>query len=148
MKPEITLPATTFTQQFSSTPRGARLARMSAVRQLVAWGWPHDSEMCDTAALLVAELAANAVRHGRVPGRDFRLCLTLVTGPDRPDPAVLRIDVSDARGEKVPVRGGGEAEPGAECGRGLLLVDALATRWGTEPRDPVGKTVWAEVPLP
>ena len=29
-------------------------------------------------------------------------------------------------------------------GRGLLLVTALAGRWGVEPYPPGGKTVWAE----
>ncbi|WP_244174418.1 ATP-binding protein, partial [Streptomyces murinus] len=32
----------------------------------------------------------------------------------------------------------------AECGRGLVLVAALAERWGVE-RGPGGKTVWCEV---
>lgn len=36
----------------------------------------------------------------------------------------------------------------AEGGRGLLLVEALASRWGTTPYPPSGKTVWACLPLP
>jgi hypothetical protein len=32
-----------------------------------------------------------------------------------------------------------------ESGRGLVLVEALAVRWGWAPRRPLGKTVWAEV---
>ncbi|MCD9593979.1 hypothetical protein [Streptomyces sp. 8ZJF_21] len=32
-------------------------------------------------------------------------------------------------------------------GRGLLLVESLATRWGIDPRHPCGKTVWAEIQL-
>ncbi|WP_329368917.1 hypothetical protein [Streptomyces sp. NBC_01483] len=35
-----------------------------------------------------------------------------------------------------------------ETGRGLLLVDALTARWGTEPWPPSGKVVWAEIGLP
>jgi len=31
-------------------------------------------------------------------------------------------------------------------GRGLLIVDALAERWGVRPRDP-GKTVWAHLAI-
>ncbi|MGX1116852.1 hypothetical protein RKD37_002215 [Streptomyces ambofaciens] len=38
--------------------------------------------------------------------------------------------------------------PEAEHGRGLLLVDALADRWGVFDRVPVGKTVRAELDLP
>ena len=34
----------------------------------------------------------------------------------------------------------------AEGGRGMLLVDRLADRWGAEPR-PVGKRVWFELSL-
>ncbi|MFG2193674.1 ATP-binding protein [Streptomyces sp. NPDC048639] len=144
MKPEITLPATRFSQRFSSTPRGARLARISAVQQLAAWGRPHGGEVSEAVALVVAELAANAVRHGRVPGRDFGLRLTLA---DEPGPPFLRIEVSDARGESAPGPTAGAADPDEESGRGLLLVAAVAARWGVEPRVPVGKTVWAELPL-
>lgn len=46
----------------------------------------------EAAEQVVAELAANAVLHGRVPGRDFRLRLTLRTD------GALRIEVTDARG--------------------------------------------------
>jgi anti-sigma regulatory factor (Ser/Thr protein kinase) len=88
--------------------------------------------------LLVAELASNAVRHGRVPGRNFRLRLALVAAA-----RTIRIEVSDAREDRLPVR---PQAPSAEeeTGRGLLLVELLATRWGVTPRHPVGKTVWAE----
>lgn len=79
-----------FTQRFSSTPRGARLGRRFALLTLHDWGIPHRSELSDDAALLVAELAGNAVTHGRVPGRDFELRMALLEG-------VLRIEVSDAR---------------------------------------------------
>lgn len=130
------------TQQFPSTPRGARLARRLVVRRLEEWGCPPASDASCTVALLVAELASNAVRHGRVPGRDFRLRLALET-PTR----TIRIEVSDAREDRLP------AVPSTltaddESGRGLLLVDLLATRWGTTPRMPVGKTVWAECGAP
>lgn len=90
---QLTAPARTFTQRFSSTPRGARLARHLTAHQLDAWGVPYGTVDSDTAALLVAELAANAVTHGRVPGRDFELALFLGGG-------LLRIAVSDARGER------------------------------------------------
>ncbi|MGX1313644.1 anti-sigma regulatory factor (Ser/Thr protein kinase) [Streptomyces calvus] len=122
-----------FTVPLSATRRGARLARLLAVEQLRAWRLP-----LDPARLIVAELAANAVLHGRVPGRNFRLAL-MVTAP-----GVLRIEVTDARGESVPVAGCAAPEPG-ESGYGLLLVEELADRWGVV-RGPVPcKTVWAEV---
>ncbi|MFD8866337.1 ATP-binding protein [Streptomyces sp. NPDC059590] len=125
--------------QLPSTPRGARLARRLAVRRMEEWGFSPASDTSCTVSLLVAELASNAVRHGRVPGRDFRLRVT-VEVPTR----TIRIEVSDAREDRLPVR---PPTPSAEeeAGRGLLLVEQLATRWGVTPRNPVGKTVWAEV---
>jgi anti-sigma regulatory factor (Ser/Thr protein kinase) len=132
-----------FTQRFSSTPRGARLARRLALHQLDAWGVPHGSEASDTAALLVAELAANAVTHGRVPGRDFEVTVRLLG-------RTVRIEVSDTRGElRPPAPGTPRSVPGplAETGRGLLLVEALADRWEVLDRVPVGKTVVAELDL-
>ncbi|MDN3271595.1 ATP-binding protein [Streptomyces sp. MA15] len=128
----ITRPVRNFSLQLSSTPRGARLARLLATEQLRAWGLPpHPAE------LLVGELAANAVTHGRVPGRDFRLLLYVVGD-------TLRIEVTDTRGDRLP-RPQHSAAEDAESGRGLLLVDALADRWGVVPGPPPRKTVWAEV---
>jgi anti-sigma regulatory factor (Ser/Thr protein kinase) len=133
-----------FSQRFSSTPRGARLARRLVLHQLDAWGVPYGSEASDTAALLVAELAANAVTHGRVPGRDFEVTVRLLG-------RTLRIEVSDTRGELRPPAPGTPRPtltPLTETGRGLLLVEALADRWEVLDRVPVGKTVVAELDLP
>jgi anti-sigma regulatory factor (Ser/Thr protein kinase) len=133
-----------FTQRLSATPRGARLARHLALHQLDAWGIPHGSDTSDAVAVIVAELAANAVTHGRVPGRDFELRLALVTGS-------VRVEVSDTRTEPRPPAPGDVRTPRAldEDGRGLLLVDALADRWEVVDREPPpGKTVRAEVDLP
>lgn len=129
-----------FTQRFSSTRLGARLARHLALHQLHAWGVPHGSDASDTVGLLVAELAANAVTHGRVPGRDFELRLTRT-------PPTLRIEVSDTRGERRPPAHAAVPPPLADGGRGLLLVEALADRWAVLDRVPVGKTVRVELDL-
>ncbi|MCX5198510.1 ATP-binding protein [Streptomyces sp. NBC_00249] len=127
-----------FTQRFSSTPRGARLARQLALVELHDWGVPEGTALSDGAGLLVAELAANAVTHGRVPGRDFEVRMVLLAG-------VLRVEVSDARRERRPqVR---PAEYQAESGYGLRIVDGLAVDWGVMDRV-VGKTVWAELARP
>ncbi|MFE4054330.1 ATP-binding protein [Streptomyces sp. YIM B13518] len=128
-----------FTMRFSSTPRGARLARRMCEHCLDAWGVPYDSDAHDALTLVAAELCANAVRHGHVAGRDFRLRLTAT-----PATRTVRIEVTDTRGESLPRLPATTADDG-EGGRGLLLVEALADRWGCTPRqDGPGKTVWAE----
>ncbi|WP_442802398.1 ATP-binding protein [Streptomyces sp. CMB-StM0423] len=132
-----------FSQRFSSTPLGARLARHLTIVQLHSWGVPQTATVCDAAAI-VAELAANAVTHGRVPGRDFELRLSLLG-------QAVRIEVSDARGQRRPPgpeQVGAMPVPEGESGRGLLLVDELADRWAVLDRVPVGKTVRAELDLP
>lgn len=60
---------TVFSFRFTASPRGARLARRLASCQMDAWGWRHGTPAHDSVELIVAELAANAVTHGRVPGR-------------------------------------------------------------------------------
>ncbi|MEV7724860.1 ATP-binding protein [Streptomyces sp. NPDC087917] len=134
--PQPTLTEGGFTQLLSSTRRGARLARLLAATELHDWGLP--PHVTERAAQITAELAANAVLHGHVRGRSFRLTLTL-----NPTVGPLRIEVTDARGDLPPVLRH-ETSDGT-TGRGLLLVAALADRWGCEPYPPGGKTVWAEV---
>jgi anti-sigma regulatory factor (Ser/Thr protein kinase) len=129
-----------FEMRFSSTPRGARLARRLAGQRLDAWGIPYDCDAHHALTLIVAELAANAVQHGRVPGRDFHLALAY-------DATTVRIEVTDTRTEGVPVA----AMPTdlRDTGRGLLLVEHLADRWDWHSRrDGPGKTVWATYGLP
>ncbi|WP_345576044.1 ATP-binding protein [Streptomyces prasinosporus] len=140
MNQEISAPRTPlhqFTVPLSATRRGARLARLLATEQLRSWEVP-----LDPARLLVAELAANAVVHGRVPGRSFRLSLAVTVS------ATLRIEVTDTRGEQWPTRARTDAEAGpAESGYGLLLVEELADRWGVRGGPVPCKTVWAELDL-
>ncbi|AEM87546.1 ATP-binding protein [Streptomyces violaceusniger] len=137
--PQGQVPVTvrTFAQRFSATRRGARLARLLAVRQLTDWGLSPGVGGYDAAVLVVAELAANAVLHGRVPGRDFGVRLTY---DERV--GVLEIEVSDTH-EKCPVPKAPTSDD--EEGRGLLLVEALADRWGIRERRGPGKTVWARI---
>ncbi|WP_443078616.1 ATP-binding protein [Streptomyces sp. NBC_01497] len=146
-------PERAFVLQLSATRRGARLARLLAVEHVRAWGLP---TCLEATAQIVAELATNAVTHGLVPGRDFRMTLS-VTGH------VLRIEVTDARHEHVPsvtprgVLAAQDAGSG-EGGRGLFLVEAFADRWGVthgaeanggaSPSSQPYKTVWAEISVP
>ncbi|MCT7353381.1 ATP-binding protein [Streptomyces sp. 15-116A] len=145
MNVDIASPARHFTIRLSATARGARLARHLAAEQLTSWGWPYDTDGNRTASLLVAELATNAIRHGRTPGRDFRLRLTLF-----PEPPTLRIELTDTRPDHRPPTSGTltPATPDQETGRGLLLIETLSTHWGTAAGDPYTKTVWCEVALP
>ncbi|MDQ0788268.1 anti-sigma regulatory factor (Ser/Thr protein kinase) [Streptomyces sp. B3I8] len=128
-------------ERYAATPRGARLARRRAVRWMEERGHPSASDASCAVALVVGELAANAVRHGRVPGRDFGLRLAMDEAA-----GLVRVEVADADSAHRPPAVPPAAGPEDESGRGLLLVDVLATRWGSAPREPVGKTVWAEVP--
>ncbi|MFF1463747.1 ATP-binding protein [Streptomyces sp. NPDC058330] len=137
----------TFEMRFTSTPRGARLARRLVAHRLDTWGIPYGSRAHDAIVLVVAELTANAVRHGHVPGRDFHLRLRLDAATR---PQTVRIEVTDTRAERMPALPAHLRVPDAEDtgGRGLLLVAGLASRWGWHPRAAgPGKTVWAECAL-
>lgn len=125
-----------FSILLSPTPRGARLARLLAIEWLRTWDLPHD--VTEAAEHVVAELATNAATHGRLPGRDFRLALHATAD-------VLRIEVTDTRGEDPPCCQPPSTD--AVSGRGLLLVEALADRWGVEVGPVPRKTVWAELDL-
>ncbi|MER6615191.1 ATP-binding protein [Streptomyces xantholiticus] len=143
MNPQITRTESSasvrkFTVLLSPTRRGARLARLLTAAQLTRWGIESEP-----AVQVVAELAANAALHGRVPGRDFRLDLAVLEDGKR-----LRIEVTDTRGEHLVSR----PEPvgldhASESGRGLLIVEALADRWGVTPGPVPRKTVWADLGL-
>lgn len=87
----------------------------------------------------MAAVAANAVTHGRSPGQDFALRLTLA-------PESVRVEVTDTRPDRLPLAPGKLPElPVPEAGRGLLLVEALADRWVMGSRNPCTNTLWAEV---
>jgi anti-sigma regulatory factor (Ser/Thr protein kinase) len=105
---------------------------------------PYTTPTNETLTLITAELTANAVRHGHVPGRGFHLRLT-ASG------TAFRIEVTDTRDEKQPTipHPTADVDTDAESGRGLRLVEALADKWGVTPRPTApGKTVWAEFRMP
>ena len=105
------------------------VARLFVARTMAEWEL---ESLIDDARLVTSELVANAVLHSRTSIR-----LTLRSdGLD-----FVRIEVFDEN-TRVPMYC--PPPPDATSGRGLSLVAAAASRWGTE-RHPHGKTVWAEI---
>ena len=94
---------------------------------------PQLRDTLETVALLVTELVTNAILHARTP-----LLLTLESRPDH-----VRISVADRSNDQPAVR---SYESDAVTGRGLALVEQLATTWGVDTT-PSGKVVWCEVPV-
>nr|WP_051834801.1 ATP-binding protein [Streptomyces sp. NRRL S-15] len=140
--PQRPAPEREFTMRFTATPRGARLARRLVSHRLDDWGHPYTTPVNETLTLIAAELSANAVRHGHVPGRGFHVQLTVTDG-------TLRIEVTDTRAEKRPPASPSDTDSLSESGRGLLLVAALADDWGVSPRRAAaGKTIWAKLHVP
>lgn len=116
---------------YTPVPRSVTLARLRTARLVTEWGHP---ALAGDAALVVSKLATNALLHGSLRDRLVRVRIV-------PTGSVLRVEVSDPRGERLPSpRPVGEDD---QFGRGLLLVGALADRWGLAPRA-VGKIVYAE----
>jgi anti-sigma regulatory factor (Ser/Thr protein kinase) len=89
--------------------------------------------LVDTAVLLATELLSNALKHARHGSEPLSVRLEVhCTGHH------LSIAVSDPDPELPVAR---DADDDAEDGRGLALLQALATRWGALPIT-AGKTVW------
>ncbi|WP_436774729.1 ATP-binding protein [Yinghuangia sp. YIM S09857] len=132
-----------FACEAEAAPLGVRRLRIAAGAQLAAWGWPAGSEVAQRVALVVAELGANAATHGARNGAVIVLRLGVL--PDLDSPEVVQVEVLDGRGDVVPRSGCPSVD--AVCGRGLLLVAAVARRWGWYRTGVEAKTVWAEVPV-
>jgi two-component sensor histidine kinase len=123
-------PMPTFTSRLRRTEESAARAREVVTELLAAWDL---SPLADDAALIVTELVANAVAHGRGPS--IRLTVTC------PEQKLVRLAVTDNSLGKPQVT---ESGPHDESGRGLQIVAALSQRWGVDFR-PRHKHVWAEV---
>lgn len=121
--------ATSLELALPATAESAGAVREALLSLLAATG--HD-ELADTAALLVTELVANTVRH---VGGTVRVRAGVRGG-------LLLVEVADEH-EALP-RARADQPWEAESGRGLLLVQELADRWGADPL-PTGKRVWFEL---
>jgi anti-sigma regulatory factor (Ser/Thr protein kinase) len=104
-------------------------ARRLVLSALAEWGC--SPSLMQDAAVVVSELATNAVLHA---GSSFSLSVTL-------EHSLLRIAVHDARPLSITVRDGGLSP---QPTHGLGLVEALSLRWGAEGTAQ-GKAVWAEL---
>ncbi|MCP2343080.1 ATP-binding protein [Actinomadura rupiterrae] len=124
-------------------PRAAAHARAFTTGTLRAWARngriAADPAALDDIILIVDELITNAVVHG---SGAVRLHLTLRGAPTAP---VLHGEITDDDPVLPAVQSPTPSAPPvldwSEDGRGLLLVTALATAYGTCPHPP-GKTVW------
>ncbi|WP_432146418.1 ATP-binding protein [Streptomyces sp. bgisy084] len=126
---------------FRLSRRRSSVRRARALLYAVLGDWGADQDVSETGELVLSELVTNALR---VPVPRDRLVGVRIAWLR--DDGLLRLEVSDAGDGKPEVRTPGEDETG---GRGLLLVDALAHRWGCEERAcGIGKTVWAELKAP
>jgi len=83
--------------------------------------------------LLTSEVVTNAVRHA-----DSNMQVRVIR-----QPSSVRVEVDDDSYELPELR---SLDAAAEHGRGILLIESLATEWGVDFRD-AGKTVWFEVDL-
>lgn len=108
-----------------ATADGVAVARDCARSALDA----HDPEVVDTVTLLISELVTNALLHARsTPRLQIEHCADSV-----------RVTVDDQSNQRPQLRQPSRTDD--QGGRGMLLVDALASSWGWEPRAN-GKCVW------
>jgi len=113
----------------AAMPTSVRDAR-TVIRQTLR-SISHDR--AERAAVCGSELVANAVRHGSPP-----IVLTVLVGAED-------VVVAVADGSREPPRPR-TAEPDDPTGRGTLIVERLADRWGVDFL-PGGKQVWCQITL-
>ncbi|WP_374224046.1 ATP-binding protein [Nocardiopsis sp. MG754419] len=123
-------------RRFPGQPGQIAYARRFVARQLA------ESPELTTATLLTSELATNAITHS-ASGCDtgkFEVCVQL-------GPGWARVEVRDLGSTtEAPRPQHRDPYDTAEHGRGLDMVEALASKWGTEPRrDGRGRQVWFEL---
>ncbi|SCG73264.1 ATP-binding protein [Micromonospora humi] len=104
----------------------ARVARSLIAEGCARWGLP---ELAEPACIAVTEMVNNVVSHAATP-------MTLRLAPRG---AALHVAVRDHAAGRPAYTG--PAPVDSVGGRGLLLIDTVARRWGSTPL-PDGKVVW------
>ncbi|WP_121253684.1 ATP-binding protein [Nocardioides ferulae] len=139
VEPAIPDGALTDALLLESDPRASGAARRF-LRSLGAQ-WGVDEDVVDTAQLCLSELVTNAVVHAGTAS-ELRVILE-----DRLLTVIVRDlgGLGGAKGEEP--HPSEDPDPLRVFGRGLMLVDALSDRWGSE-RDVTGTTVWFVVSMP
>lgn len=118
--------------RFDARPNAVSDVRRTVRECMTRWGL---TELEEDAVLVSSELAANAVMHGAGASLIFSLKHTREG---------LRIEVSDGSRSRPKLR---STSPEDEHGRGLQLVNTLASRWGVAPL-PDGKATWCLLQRP
>jgi anti-sigma regulatory factor (Ser/Thr protein kinase) len=126
--------------EFRPLPTAVPCARLHAKNMLFEWRLP---DLTDGAELLVSELMTNALAASR-PEYQFH-DFTTITLRLRASSRHLVIEVWDRSPEDPAITPIGDD---AEYGRGLTIVDALASRWGYARTAAYRKVVWAELLVP
>lgn len=121
-------------QASSAAEARAATRRFLAILSHMA-GTPSPGVDEEAVVLAVSELVANAVLHADATPGDIELRLEARDG-------TLHIEVEDGD-PRPPVVGPAVAE--RDRGRGLLIVDRLAERWGWTPVPDNGKAVWCDL---
>jgi anti-sigma regulatory factor (Ser/Thr protein kinase) len=115
------------TLQLSPHSSSARAAREFVRLTLESWDW---MDQVETAVLLTSELVTNSIIHA---GSDIAVTV-------RAEGCLNVLVCDESNDEPIWEQG---RDPSND-GRGLRLVDALATSWGVSPRER-GKAVWFEL---
>ena len=110
---------------FEGTPEAVSEARLFVAAALATWDL---DDLSEVAQICTSEAASNAVKHARTA---FHVMV-------RADGGEVVVRVEDHGPGQPKMR---PIDPSAENGRGMWLIQSLATRWGWEPVER-GKAVW------
>jgi anti-sigma regulatory factor (Ser/Thr protein kinase) len=125
--------------EFRPLPTAVPCGRLHARNVLFEW---HLTGLTEDAELIVSELLTNAYTASRPEGQFHDLTITLRL---RANNRYLIIEVWD-RSPDDPHAKAQDTE--SDSGRGLMIVDALANRWGHQRTAAYRKVVWAELLVP